>query len=97
MMYSISICLSDLPKDKMKKPANGKVYMNLMVAERREPDQYGNDVTVFVSQTKEERDQQKPKSYVGQGKKIEFTESPTPEQVEASPVITPDEFDDLPF
>lgn len=96
MMYSISVCLSDLPKDKMKKPANGKIYINLMVAERREPDQYGNDVTVFVSQTKEEREQQKQKTYCGQGKKIEFTE-PSQEQIETAPVITPDEINDLPF
>lgn len=96
-MYSISLCLSDLPKEKMKKPDNGKVYINLIVAERREPDQYGNDMTVFVSQTKEEREAKTDKIYCGQGKKLQQAAAPTPEQIESAPIIRPDELNDLPF
>jgi len=96
-MYQISVCLSDLPKDKMKKPANGKVYINLIVADRREPDQYGNDLTVFVSQSKEEREAKADKIYCGQGKKLQQQTAPSAEQIEAAPGVSEEETNDLPF
>ena len=96
-MYQISLCLSDLPKDKMKKPANGKVYINLIVADRREPDQYGNDLTVFVSQSKEEREAKADKIYCGQGKKLQQQTAPSAEQIEAAPGVSEEETNDLPF
>ncbi|RUP37039.1 MAG: hypothetical protein EKK63_15835 [Acinetobacter sp.] len=45
-----------------------KTYINLQVSELREPDQYGNTHTVFIEQTKEEREAKAPKIYVGNGK-----------------------------
>lgn len=33
-----------------------------------ESDKYGQNVSAYISQTKEERDSQKPRSYVGNGK-----------------------------
>jgi len=86
-MIRISICLSDLPKEKMKKAKNNKIYMNLVIAERREPDQFGNDVTVYADQTKEEREAHKDKQYVGQGKTIAFNQAATPEAVENLPPV----------
>lgn len=83
-MNRISICLSDLPKEKMKQAQNGKIYINLVTAERREHDQYGNDVTVYVDQTKEEREARKDRIYVGSGKSFTFNPS-TPENVEQLP------------
>lgn len=45
-----------------------KTYINLQVSELREPDQFGNTHTVFIEQTKEEREAKVPKIYVGNGK-----------------------------
>jgi hypothetical protein len=93
-LINISICLSDIPKDKIKQADNGKKYINLVVAERKEVSQYGETHTVFVSQDKEEREAKKDKSYVGGGK--EFKPTPvTAEAIEIMPAAT--ELDDLPF
>jgi hypothetical protein len=95
-LISISICLSDIPKDKIKLAANGKKYINLAVAQRKEVSQYGETHTVFVSQDKEEREASLQVCYVGGGK--EFTQKVTPvtaEEVEKMPLA--ENTDDLPF
>lgn len=95
-LISISICLSDIPKDKIKVAANGKKYLNLAVAQRKEVSQYGETHTVFVSQDKEEREANIAVCYVGGGK--EFTQKSNPvtvETVETLPVA--EDLSDLPF
>ena len=72
-LINISICLSDLPKESITTfEKNGKKYINLVVDEKREPDQYGKTHSVYVSQTKEEREAKTPKAYVGHGKAVNF-------------------------
>lgn len=95
-LISISVCLSDIPKDKIKEATNGKKYINLVVAQRKEVSQYDETHTVFVSQTKEERAANLDKVYVGGGK--EFTQSVTPVTVETVETLpTAENLDDLPF
>lgn len=45
---SVSICLTDLPQEHMKKAKNGKTYISLNINDKTEQDQYGNDVVVTV-------------------------------------------------
>ena len=93
-MKVISICLSDIPKDLITEGSkNKKKYVSLVVDDRKQPDNYGNDVTVYLNQTKEERLAKKPKTYIGSGKNYEFNkvESVTPE------IIPNHSDDDLPF
>jgi len=72
-MITISICLSDIPSEARKKSEkNGKVYANLIIDERKQPDSYGNTHSVSVSQTKEQRESKTPKIYVGNGKEYKF-------------------------
>jgi len=87
-IISLSLCLSDLPRESMKKSEkNGKIYINLTVANRREADTYGNTHTVYVSQTKEEREFKVEKKYVGQGRELDFTPvAATPESVAEMPI-----------
>ena len=97
-LINISVCLSDIPKDKIKLATNGKKYISLVVAQRKEVSQYDETHTVFVSQDKEERAAKLDKCYVGGGK--EFTQTSTPvtvEDIEKMPVANPVEQDDLPF
>jgi hypothetical protein len=75
-MINIGICLSDLPKSKITESKNGKKYINIVVDERREPDQYGNTHTVYISQSKEEREQKQDKVYIGNGKEFKFEKKP---------------------
>ena len=72
-IINISLCLSDIPKEAIKlSEKNGKKYLPIVVASRKEPDQYGNTHTVYVQQTKEERTAKKTKSYIGNGKAVSF-------------------------
>ncbi len=97
-MINLSICLSDLPKEKITTSGkNGKKYLSIIVDERKEKDQYGNTHTVYVSQTKEEREAKQPKTYVGNGKEYKFEQKPA-EPVKAEIIGTPYvEENDLPF
>jgi ribosomal protein L14 len=86
---AVNICLTDVPKERLfKSDKTGKIYLNIVVADRKEKDRFDNTHTVFMQQTKEERDQRKEKIYVGDGKAIEYEQR-------ASAPITED--DDLPF
>lgn len=95
-MYRISICLSDIPKEKMKRPANGKVYVTIVVADKREKDQYDHDATAWVDQTKEEREAKTKIIYIGNGNKVIFDKPVTAEELEQAPAVDADK-DDLPF
>jgi hypothetical protein len=88
--YTGSICLSDIPKDKITEAKNGKKYLNLTLWVNDTADQYGNIGSIQVSQTKEQRDAQEKKQYIGNFKTP--TAQSAPVQAAAS-----DTNDDLPF
>jgi len=46
----------------------GEKGIELTISRNNTPNDYGQNVAAFVSQSKEERDQSKPKFYVGNGK-----------------------------
>ena len=72
-MIIIDICLSDIPAEARKKSEkNGKIYAKFVVDERKEKDKYDNTHTVYVNQSKEEREAKKEKQYVGSGKEFIF-------------------------
>ena len=91
-LYNGSICLSDIPKDKITtSEKNGKKYLNFNLWVNDEKDQYGNIGSINVSQTKDERLAKVPKVYFGNIKPVE--RNATPQQAAASV----DPTDDLPF
>lgn len=51
---TMSICLTDIPKDKILKHSNGKLYLALQTYDNDGPDKYDNDFSVSISLTKEE-------------------------------------------
>ena len=65
-LLNLSIDVASLPKEKFVTAKNGKVYYKFTVAVNDET-KYGNNVSAFDHQTKEERDAKKPKSYLGNG------------------------------
>ena len=71
-MIIVSVCLSDIPKGKIVEAKNGKKYVNLVLDERREVGQYGETHMLYVSQTKEERQNKDKKVFVGSGKEYKF-------------------------
>jgi hypothetical protein len=93
-LYNGSICLSDIPKDKItKSEKNGKSYLNFNLWVNDEKDQYGNIGSINVSQTKEERESGQKKVYFGNIKPVE--RNAAPQQAAATP--TEDWSDSLPF
>ena len=96
-MEILNICLSDIDKSKIFTAKNSKKYLSVVVTERKEVDQFGNDLVVYVSQSKDERDNRAQKNYIGNGKT--YGEKPTTAQQQEAPQPQPqeEETDDLPF
>ena len=70
--------------------------VNITISLNDTPDQYGNNASIWISQTKEERDAKAPKVYLGNGKVIYDSNMPrqnTPE----FPKEAPTTLTDLPF
>lgn len=91
MQQELSLCLSDIPKEKMTKGKNGKIYIDLCVAVRKEPDQWNRDLKVWVKQKQAEREAHEEKKYVGSGKTIIFASETAPKPV------SDDDLKNLPF
>ena len=68
MILNLDIDLSSLPKDKIQEGTNGHKYIKLTVGSMRQPDKWGNDLTVWAAQSKEERAAKADRLYVGKGK-----------------------------
>ena len=67
-LVNFSLDLSKLPKDKIIKGKKGQ-YINITSSINDET-KFGNNVSFFVSQSKEEREGKEPKNYLGNGKVI---------------------------
>lgn len=93
---SISICLDDIPASKRIAHKNGKTYINIEVIPKKEPDQYGKDISVAIEQTKEERESKASKTYIGSGKSFNWTSKADNYNV-ASNNQNVDKGDGLPF
>lgn len=95
---SASICISDLIaiiKANPEKVIKGKEksYINLDIRPKKEPDTFGNDVSISFSKTKEEREAKADTIYVGSGKTFVFEPTTTP----ATAADVNQMADDLPF
>ena len=73
MLININLCLSDIPREKIFTSKNGKQYLSICVTERKEPDNYGNDLTAYVNQSKEEREAKQPRQFIGTAKNLKKT------------------------
>lgn len=72
-MIKITVCISDIPEERIWTSAKtGKKYLRFTIADRRTPDQYGNDMSVYMSQYKHEIENKSDKIYVGCGTKKIF-------------------------
>ena len=91
---TMSICLTDIPKERIVKHINGKMYLNLATYDLDAPDQYDNDFSVSIPLTKEEIERKKAgenvlRTFLGNGRIWEDKTNTQP--------ITAEEADDLPF
>tara|TARA_R110000787_G_scaffold49357_2_gene118463 strand:+ start:1444 stop:1737 length:294 start_codon:yes stop_codon:yes gene_type:complete len=68
-LSSVNINVSKIPKEKLYEGKTGK-FLQLTFVQNNDVDNYGNNVSVYVSQSKEEREEKKPKVYLGNGKVV---------------------------
>tara|TARA_R100001463_G_scaffold7466_3_gene23537 strand:+ start:3493 stop:3795 length:303 start_codon:yes stop_codon:yes gene_type:complete len=68
-IINFNLDVSKLPKEKFVAGKNGSVYVNLTMAVNDET-RYGNNTSVYVNQTKEEREAKKQRQYVANGKVV---------------------------
>ena len=97
-LIRVSIDLTKIDKSKIKNHTNGSKYLELVIDEKREADQYGNTHAVYINQTKEEREKQVKRCYLGNGKIYHFGNNNAPQQTNTQQSAPPPHAnDDLPF
>ena len=100
-LISASIDVSKISKDKLIKGAKGN-YLNITISINDEVDQYGNQVGIYESQSKDERDAKEKRNYLGNGK-IAWSSDDSSTAKPSAPAPKPaqdakvEEGDDLPF
>lgn len=97
-----SICLSDIPREQMKKvickDGKERIFLNVWVGERKEPATFGNNTyTHYVSCAPKKEERVEGTNYfLGDLQTYNPQPStPTAEQVASAPSVAPE--DDLPF
>ena len=100
-MKTGSICLSDIPKERITTAKNGKKYLAITVFENEQEDKFGNHESIQISRTKEERENNMKPMYIGNLKdwsksNNQNTNTRTAEDI-ANSQSAQDENDDLPF
>lgn len=72
-MITVSIDLNKIPADTIFESENGGRYINVVVVPYKDGEnQWGKTHAVKLSQSKEDREAQKPVVYVGSGKEYVF-------------------------
>jgi|TARA_B100000497_G_scaffold24166_1_gene28382 hypothetical protein len=94
-LINLNINVENLPKEKFVKGKKG-VYYNFTISVNDDTNQFGQNVSAFDSQTKEEREAKKPKQYIGNGRVLWTDGKSTKAQQEAQPQDN-DNNVDLPF
>ena len=97
-IINYSIRVDKLPKQNFVSGRDGAVYCNLTMSVNDET-RFGNNVAVYVSQTQEEREAKKQKTYLANGKVVwnNGTILNAEKEQEAKEVVQEAETSDLPF
>jgi len=96
-LINFSIRVDKLPKQNFVSGRDGAVYCNLTMSVNDET-RYGNNVGVYVSQTQEEREAKKQKTFLANGKVVWNNGTIlNAEKEEAKEVVQEAETSDLPF
>lgn len=91
-LISASIDATKVTKAKMK---DGK-YIQVTIELKDEPDQYGNNVSIYENQSKEEREAKEKRVYIGNGRVVWESDEPRAKKQRPAPQIVEDE-PELPF
>jgi hypothetical protein len=92
-IVNFSLDLTKLPKEKMIKGKKG-TYINLSLSVNDQTNDFGQNASVFISQTKEEKGEKK--NYVGNGKVV-WTDGTCVKATAGDAVVEEVASSDLPF
>jgi hypothetical protein len=95
-LINLSLRVDKLPKEKFVQGKDGAVYYNFTIGVNDDSNQYGQNVSATDSQTKEEREAKKPKSYLGNGNVV-WTDGNIKVADKKVEVTTKEVESDLPF
>lgn len=95
-IINYSLRVDKLPKEKFVAGKDGAVYLNLTMSLNDET-RYGNNASVYVSQTKEENDAKKPRNYVGNGKVVWNNGTIVNAEKQVKEAVAEEPVSDLPF
>jgi len=97
-LINFSLNVAKLPKEKFIAGKDGAVYVNLTMSVNDET-RYGNNTGIYVSQSQEEREAKKQKTYLGNGKVVWNNGTIVNAEREVAPEVeaSPQESADLPF
>ena len=98
-LINLSLRVDKLPKEKFVQGKDGAVYYNFTIGVNDESNQWGQNVSATDSQTKEEREAKKPKSYLSGFRwlKLEFMNTKNNFQIKILHVAILLSFTRLPF
>jgi hypothetical protein len=100
-LINLSIDLTKIDKSKINNHPNGSKYYSITVELKDEADAFGNNVSAWNAQTKEERAAKANRQFIGNGKVIwENTPSQTAQpsvSYQAKPITNSPSDDGLPF
>jgi len=95
-IINVSLRVDKLPKEKFVSGKDGAVYYNFTIGINDDVNQFGQNVSLTDSQTQDEREAKKPKSYLGNGTVVwtdgNIKTAPKKEKATAAEVAS-----DLPF
>ena len=74
-MIRVNINLDQVPQGAIWTNQKGEKMVSIVVASRKEVDQYGNTHSVYINQSEEERLKGTPKIYVGRGKEYSYNQN----------------------
>ena len=96
-IINYSLRVDKLPKEKFIAGKDGAVYVNLTMSVNDET-RFGNNASIMISQTQEESEAKKPRTYIGNGQVV-WTDGNIvkAEREEAKEVVQEAETSDLPF
>lgn len=89
-IISASIDLMKIDKNKIVLGKMGQKYFNIQIIVGDEKDKYGNDCSVCINQTKDERERKEKRVYLGNGKTVWDSEQKEAKESNNEPT-------DLPF
>ena len=79
-IVNASLDLTKIPKAKIIKGKKGS-YINVTMFVNDEVDQFGNNASIILSQTEEERKSKQSRIYLGNGRTVALSNQPKQEEV----------------